>query len=229
MTEYFLHDGVNQLGPFLIDELESKNITKDTPVWHEGLDDWKKAGEIDALKLILNKRPPQFQKQDIQPPIHKTNAVIENNKGQSFNQIRKIGFVILLVLIVIFVVDRINYQRNQDNRINELAHEENIKASIRENIRNYVTAGNSNYQYRAIGGISDLKIFVTNGTNYLLDNVKVKVSYIKADGNVWDSKVVDFNILQPSSTTTIDLPDTNRGTSVRYEIVSIKSSALGLN
>jgi len=140
-----------------------------------------------------------------------------------------VGFVILLVLIVIFVVDRINYQRNQDDRINELAHEENIKASIRENIRNYVTAGNSNYQYRAIGGISDLKIFVTNGTNYLLDNVKVKVSYIKADGNVWDSKVVDFNILQPSSTTTIDLPDTNRGTSVRYEIVSIKSSALGLN
>jgi hypothetical protein len=207
MTEYFLHDGVNQLGPFLIDELESKNITKDTPVWHEGLSDWKKAGEIDALKLILNKRPPQFQKQDIQPPIHKTNVIIENNKGQSFSQIRKIGFVILLVLIVIFVVDRINYQRNLDNRINELANEENIKTSIRENIRNYVTAGNSNYKYRAIGGISDLKIFVTNGTNYLLDNVKVKVSYIKADGNVWDSKVVDFNILQPSSTSTVDLPD----------------------
>jgi hypothetical protein len=80
-----------------------------------------------------------------------------------------------------------------------------------------------------LGGIYNLKISVNNNTDYLIDNVKVRVIYIKANGGVWDSRIIDFNLLSPHIKSTIKVPDTERGTSVKYEIVSIKSSAVGLN
>lgn len=100
---------------------------------------------------------------------------------------------------------------------------------IRNSITSYVTAERSDYQYSGLGGIYNSKISVNNNTDYLIDNVKVIVIYIKANGGVWDSRTVDFNLVGPQTKSTIKVPDTERGASVKYEIVSIKSSALGLD
>lgn len=60
MKKYFIHNGVHQLGPFDIEALRSENITWQTPVWHEGLDEWTTAEKIDELKSIFNSIPPPF-------------------------------------------------------------------------------------------------------------------------------------------------------------------------
>jgi hypothetical protein len=60
MKKYFIHDGTNQLGPFDLDELVSKNLHADTPIWYEGLPDWTTAGKLDELKDIIVHTPPPF-------------------------------------------------------------------------------------------------------------------------------------------------------------------------
>lgn len=106
--------------------------------------------------------------------------------------------------------------------------EEEAKARIRNNITSYVTAERSAYNYSSLGGISNLSISVSNSTNYLMDKVQVKVIYIKANGEVWDTKIIDFDLLEPNTKKTIRVEDTNRGVSVQYEFASIHSTALNL-
>jgi hypothetical protein len=136
----------------------------------------------------------------------------------------------IIVLIVIGV-----YFYNQNERQNQIklaedikTNEENNKARIRNNITAYITAERNEYTYSQLGGIYNLKISVTNNTAYLIDNVKVKIIYIKANGGIWDTRIIDFNMLNPQVKSTIKVADTERGTSIQYEIVSIKSNALGL-
>jgi nitrogen fixation-related uncharacterized protein len=61
MTEYFIHDGTNQQGPFTLDQLKSKNLRLETPIWHEGLTNWTTIGNLPELKnKLLNTTPPPF-------------------------------------------------------------------------------------------------------------------------------------------------------------------------
>jgi hypothetical protein len=102
------------------------------------------------------------------------------------------------------------------------------KRKIRNNIRAYVKAESNTYQSGKFGGISNLKINVINTSDYALDRVRVKITYIKANGGVWETRYEDFYAVQPNTTETHRIPDTKRGTSVEYEIASVKSKALGL-
>ena len=58
MQYYFIHTAAGQEGPFTLQELKSKNITKETLIWHEGLPEWIKAGEVMELKIIFVNAPP---------------------------------------------------------------------------------------------------------------------------------------------------------------------------
>ena len=66
MKKYFFKDGSTQLGPFSFEELKNKNITADTPVWYEGLDQWTTAGNVEELKELFTLKPP--------PPVIETKA-----------------------------------------------------------------------------------------------------------------------------------------------------------
>jgi hypothetical protein len=46
MKKYYLHDELGQQGPLDIEELKIKNITKETPIWYEGLADWTTAESV---------------------------------------------------------------------------------------------------------------------------------------------------------------------------------------
>lgn len=60
MKKYFIHDGKEQKGAFDLAELKQLNVTKETPVWFEGLPNWKKAGEIPELQSLFVVTPPPF-------------------------------------------------------------------------------------------------------------------------------------------------------------------------
>lgn len=236
MKKYFLHDGSQQAGPFDIEELKSKNLNQDTPIWFEGLEEWTTINKVDELKEIITVTPPPFAtKLASPPPVQKPptqQKIFVDKPKQSSSTWRTlliIGGIVVLALIGFFIYNKIEQQQNQSDRENTINAEEDAKKMIKNNITSYVTAERSEYTYSELGGISNLKISVTNSTDYLIDNVKVKVIYLKANGDVWNSKIIDFNLINPQTKSTIKVGDTERGKSVQYEIVSIKSTALELN
>ena len=222
MKKYFLYDD-SQIGPFDIEDLKSKNLKRDTPVWFEGLKEWTTIGDVEELKGIITAIPPPF--------AVKTKISVDRPKQSSTlgRRLLILGVTIVLGLIGLYIYNQIQHQHYQNRRQEQVNVEEDTKEMLRINITSYVTAERSDYTYSQLGGIYNLKIFVTNSTDYLIDNVKVRVIYLKANGDVWDSRTIDFNLLDPHTKNTIKVPDTERGTSVKYEIVSIKSTALGVN
>ena len=58
MKKYYYSDGTNKFGPFTIDELKDKNITKDTLVWFQGLSEWLPAHNFSELNSIFVPSPP---------------------------------------------------------------------------------------------------------------------------------------------------------------------------
>jgi len=63
MSKYYYTDGKERFGPFTLEELAAKNISKDTMVWMEGLADWIPAGNLADLQSLFASGGPQI------PPI----------------------------------------------------------------------------------------------------------------------------------------------------------------
>jgi hypothetical protein len=61
MKKFYFHDGAEQQGPYELNELKEKAITTETPIWFEGLEDWKPAKEIVELKGLVANTPPAFK------------------------------------------------------------------------------------------------------------------------------------------------------------------------
>lgn len=62
MKKYFYNDGANNYGPFTIEELRGKNISRETKVWFQELGDWKPADTIPELTELFTLVPPQIEK-----------------------------------------------------------------------------------------------------------------------------------------------------------------------
>lgn len=230
--QYYLHDGRDQYGPFTLDELRSHSLLKsDTLIWHEGITDWTKANQLDELKEFLKPSPPPLSK----PPAF---ATIENKpiptlkepeqKSSSHSSWKSLA-VIVLVVVLAYAAYGVYDKQQQNSRAQErFTQEQDLKRQVRDNIRSYVHAGNSAYQISGLGGINGLSIEVANQTDYLLDNVRVMIRYIKANGETWKEETLDFALISPNQKMTLRAPDSDRGTSIDYKIISIKSAALGL-
>jgi hypothetical protein len=54
MNTYYLHDGTVLSGPFTLDELKAKKITKTTSVWCEGMEDWILQDQSVKKNIIFN-------------------------------------------------------------------------------------------------------------------------------------------------------------------------------
>ena len=53
MTTYFIKEGDYESGPFAIDQLKSKTLTKETPVWYAAIKEWIPAGNVYELKELF--------------------------------------------------------------------------------------------------------------------------------------------------------------------------------
>ena len=62
MRQYYIFDGQAKRGPFDLEQLKSKILSKETPVWYEGLTAWIMAENIDELKEY-------FAPKSIPPPL----------------------------------------------------------------------------------------------------------------------------------------------------------------
>jgi hypothetical protein len=100
--------------------------------------------------------------------------------------------------------------------------------SARRNIHQMVALEANKYKTGVLGGISDLKLTVSNSSNYPLDQVEVEVRYMGPEKRVIKTQMMLFNDVAAGETKTLEAPRTNRGVTVDYSIVRINSRALGL-
>jgi hypothetical protein len=121
MNTYYLHDGNESSGPFGLADLKSKNITKGTPVWCEGMADWKKAENVAELKSFFAVVPPPLKSFSTSPisPINKkeANSKILGLSKTSFFIIS--GFLVLSIGTFIF-------NSYQENRRTDLDKKNNL-------------------------------------------------------------------------------------------------------
>jgi len=84
MKQYFYHDGKIQHGPFSFDELKIQNITKETKIWFEGMQEWQNAIELPELNdLFIEKAPPPITR--INPPQYTSNPPKQNSPELNVN------------------------------------------------------------------------------------------------------------------------------------------------
>ena len=50
MSKYYYHNGTDKQGPFTMEELRNENISQDTYVWYEGLNDQQRSVVDNAVK-----------------------------------------------------------------------------------------------------------------------------------------------------------------------------------
>ena len=53
--------GTERLGPFTLEELQERKLTRETPVWYHELLDWQSAGTIPELRALFSMTPPPIQ------------------------------------------------------------------------------------------------------------------------------------------------------------------------
>lgn len=58
MKKYFIYQENQQIGPLTFEELQERNVGKDTMVWFDGLAEWKKAGDLLELNDLFQAGPP---------------------------------------------------------------------------------------------------------------------------------------------------------------------------
>lgn len=118
MKTYYIHNGTENSGPFILEELKAKKITKTTLVWFEGMDEWKYAGDIDELKSILLVIPPLLMNI---PPLP---TAEEKEASQTILGLDKNIFFLALGILAL-IIGTLLFNNYQENRSNELEQKNN--------------------------------------------------------------------------------------------------------
>ncbi len=91
----------------------------------------------------------------------------------------------------------------------------------RSGIYSMVDVKSNDYYKVAFGGIRDLELTVSNNSEKHLEEVLVELQYIKPNEQPLRTENIRFKSMEPNSTATIRVPDTNRGVNIRYRIIHI--------
>jgi len=97
---------------------------------------------------------------------------------------------------------------------------------LRNNWTSYISASRSRFNYSEMGGISDLSIIVTNNTEYIVDNVTVKVTIKTVNNYVYKTEYLYFEDIKSNSRVEQFVMPTERGRYVEYEIINVYSDRL---
>ena len=99
-------------------------------------------------------------------------------------------------------------------------------ANYRNNWSRFITANAGDYKFSSLGGIYDLEAVVQNQTDYPLDEVHISISYIKDNGKTYKTEYVTVYNVPANGKASMPAPDSDRGTSVSFEITDINSKKM---
>ena len=106
MRQYFIYDAQVKKGPFNFEQLKSESLSKETPVWYEGIKDWVLAGNLNELKeyFILKATPPPLPK-DLANNTRSRNEILNSftNAEEHVPNARKRSYMIPVIIFVFII------------------------------------------------------------------------------------------------------------------------------
>lgn len=244
MIKYYLHDGKVQLGPFTVDELKQHNINKDSLIWTEGMADWKKAEELEDLKTYFASVPPPLKTPTQLNAVPEPPQSVEKPRSNSKFKFYFYGAFVLLIALFWF------YNKTKNDAIQEVVKIQEQKKEIEEGIieeenqekkekidkrKKYIRTHiwkyfdtKATYNAAAFGGITNALVGFYNNSEYPIDEVIVRVFYIKDNGAIWTTHDVTITNIAAKGSSMERSDDSNRGTKLRTEIISIRAKSLKL-
>jgi hypothetical protein len=216
VKKYYLHKGQDNSGPFDKEELREQKINKETLIWAEDWNEWKKAGEIDELKIILLSIPPP-------PNYYHNNTQIVSKK---FNFIKYL-VIVLSLLAFLTIAGKIISEYNTNSENPDL-ESYTLKMQTRNNITNLIQVTTNQFSVDTFSGISNLDVIVANNTGYTIDQIIVAIDYIKENGGIYTTEYLTFNEVPAYQNKSLSAPDSNRGLSVNLTKLTITASELNL-
>lgn len=107
MEKYYLHINNKQEGPFSLEELKEKNISKLTPIWFEGIQNWTAAGEIKELQEFFRiTSPPPFT---FSSPTNQEEVIKDSRNLTTLSKKSKSSKIYLLVCVIVLTVILVPY------------------------------------------------------------------------------------------------------------------------
>jgi len=140
MQKFYIHKDDQQQGPFSTNELKDLKITRDTMVWFEGADNWKKAIEVDDLKEIFKSIPPPIQtNQPVIPPPLVDKKPKEVSKPTVDAKPKKKNTTLIIIVIAVLLVGGLGTfiytnQQAKQAEIQRQLEEQNLKIQEQEKI-----------------------------------------------------------------------------------------------
>ena len=140
MKVYFIHTVSGQTGPYTLEELKSKSITKETSIWREELSDWVKDGDLPELNVLFIPAPPPFVEKDtekdsinktIAPPVPKEPPKDVTSKiiPAAFPAKGKKNMLIIIPVILLVVAAAAYFYFNRSNNKTSDANKEKVIAA----------------------------------------------------------------------------------------------------
>lgn len=249
MSTYYLHDGRNEVGPFTIDLLKKQKLTRNTPIRQKDTDSWMPAEKLDVLKEMVAPRKIR-RPQDIVPVMKEKIAELKKREPRILY-----GSLLCIALIAgvsIFSISKtvtkelpkaampgnspvLARQQIHTAQQPKPKEEEVVAAPVvkedkeratRLRWNKLISATNSNYGIGLLGGIKDLDVIISNRSDYPIDEAVAKVSYIKAGGGVWKTKLISIYGIPAHDSKSQSVPDVGRGKKVKVSIQKIVSKKM---
>ncbi len=130
MKIYYLYENKVSIGPFSIEELKDRKINSFTPIWCEGFETWKTAGEIEALQSIVNELPTPIEINTEEKHIYKK----INSRFLGFYRKNMMAIIMVMVLVLVSLLI-MNYKSNKIidlEKTNKEIQKENYTKKIEE-------------------------------------------------------------------------------------------------
>ncbi len=252
--QYYIYINREPQGPYTIEQLKEVGISKESIVWHEGLDSPTKALKLKALEQLFTITPPplipqttpllkEISSDNENIPVVNKSEIAEENSGSKKGKTVSRGNIFKKVLAVMFVavllfwgfaiyVDSSRYTGNRafEGAVNTAIYNREIdkeKEKYRNNIGDYLNPHPNSYSKDLVfGGIWDLQIKMDNKTPYVLDQVAVEVSYYKTNGERHKVETIYFRNIAPGERQRLSAPNSSKGVRVKCSVKDVSSSAL---
>ena len=200
MNKYYLHNGSDNIGPFTIDELKQNKITPTTPIWCEGMEDWKDAGSVEELKVLFPVIPPPIKKARQEEPKQ---SVIKEKKINIFWSIYKLFRIVAIIFLIIVGIIILSKIFDKETDTSSTYHESVMTIQEIEATEpvNYLKADGT-YNNNFIGDKVKINGVITNSaTVTTYKDIIVRVNfYSKTNTLIGTEDYTLYEFYQPNST-----------------------------
>lgn len=95
--QYYILNGKNKSGPFLLAELQQQELNTKTLIWSDDMADWKPASDVDEVKQFIKKEIPK-------PPLTPAELATLKNKKAFIKAAENAVLWLLIITAVSFLI-----------------------------------------------------------------------------------------------------------------------------